>query len=174
MAHRQIDLDISEGLHSLTGGNAGAEVMYREEQLKLFADDRLIFGLALHAYGDSYAHQDMNDSGLEYPPIIGHAKGILRPGEANKTEGSYLRFADNMHQPDDISNPKTGRGSLYRLYVGNLYRIVCATLKTNRNRQIGQTAVLDALQDLTSMQFVPQVNLLDDSDKQRMESLGYS
>ena len=37
MASRRMDLDIAEGLHSLTAGAGGAELIYREEQLTLFA-----------------------------------------------------------------------------------------------------------------------------------------
>jgi Trp operon repressor len=168
MAQREIDIDISDGLHSLTGGHGSAEVKYREQQLKLFKDDPLIFGLALHAYGDSYAHQDMNNSGRMYPPVIGHAIGLLRPREAKETDGSPMRFADNMHEPDDISNPKPGRAALYQTYVGNLYRIFLETLGTEP--RIKPDAVLDALKELTDMQFVHQVNKLDDDGKQRKES----
>jgi hypothetical protein len=154
MALRRLDLDVAEGLHSLTGGNAGAELMYRQEQLSLFAEDPLIFGLALHAYGDSYAHVDTNDGGLER-----QATGI----SANKASASSTRAGAGA------SKPKIGQASLYRQYVANLYGVVCDTLRTNRNRQVGQAAVLDALGELAGMQFLPQAALLDDPDRQRAE-----
>ena len=169
MEQRQLDLDISEGLHSLTGGNASGEVMYRELQLVLHSDDPLAYGLALHAYGDSYAHQDMSDSELMYAPIVGHSIGLLRPGEAKDTTGSYFgRAMDNAHEPDDISNPKPGRSSLYHFYVRNLYRIVCSTL--GNKPRISQAAVLDALKKLTDMKFVEMVNGFDDDHKQIIKS----
>jgi len=137
--------------------------MYRQEQLTLFAEDPLTFGLALHAYGDSYAHVDANDGGVEGPAITGQATGGSRRGEASKTGGSNPRGRDGG------SNPRLVQASLYRQYVGNLYRVVCDTLKTNRNRQVGQAAVLDALNELAGMEFMSQAALLDDPDRQRSE-----
>ena len=135
MANRRMDLDISEGLHSLTGGAASAELTYREQQLGLFAEDPLVFGLALHAYGDSYTHVDRDDGA----------------GGGN-------------------ANPRAARSSLYRQYVGNLYRIVCATLGGKRGRRIGEAAVLDALREVSDMRFGSQTALLDDFAGQRLES----
>jgi len=155
MAHRRLDLDIAEGLHSLTGGAAGSELLYRQEQLGLFAEDRLIFGLALHAYGDSYAHVDANDGGLE-----GMA-GLSRSGEVNRTGATSAR--------DRNPNPRAGQASLYRQYLGNLYQVVCDTLRTNRSRQVGQSAVLDALGELAGMSFVSQAVSVTEPDRERAE-----
>jgi hypothetical protein len=152
MAHRRLDLDIADGLHSLAGGNASAELMYREEQLSLFSEDSLIFGLALHAYGDCYAHIDSHDAGVD------------RPGAAGKQTR-----ASHAPRRDGAAKPKAGHTSLYRQYVGNLYRVVSETLRTNRNRELGEAAVQDALGELADMQFMPQAALLNDPDRERAE-----
>jgi hypothetical protein len=157
MAHRRLDLDIAEGLHSLTGGNAGSELMYRQGQLSLFSEDRLIFGLALHAYGDSYAHVDTNDGGIEGPAGLSRSGEAIRAGVANG------------RAPGRNSNPKAGQASLYRQYVGNLYQVVCDTLRTDRNRQVGRSAVLDALSELAGMSFVSQAVSVSDPDRERAE-----
>ena len=105
---------------------------------------------------------ETSDDGFERPgAAAGRATGASRPGEANKTGASNARARD----------PKLGQGSLYRQYVGNLYRVVCDTLRTNRNRQVGQSAVLDALGELAGMEFVDQGALLDNSGRERTRCL---
>ena len=179
-----VDLEISQGLHSLTGDNAAEEVAFRKKQLMSFKTDPLIYGLALHAYGDSYAHQDLNNTGRMYHPIVGHAQEWLRPSNAKATTGAYFsRLPDAAHEPDDIANPMPGRESLYLQYVENLYQIVSETLQTNPNLRIirepvhrndindrCRLEVRAILQELTAMEFVHQVNKRNDDDKQSLES----
>jgi hypothetical protein len=68
---RQIQI----GLHALSGEKAGREFQKWVHILGRFSpyieDDILPFGLALHAFGDSYSHR--NSDGVMYRPPFGHA-----------------------------------------------------------------------------------------------------
>ena len=87
---------VHKGLHSLTGGNALTETDRRAEIFSNSTSDALLYrGLALHAFGDCFAHRRFGlDSMVLYPPGLGHAPS----GAA-----------------DEIWHP--GRGSLYIAYV---------------------------------------------------------
>lgn len=104
-----IMLDVHKGLHSLTG-----ELMERETEKRLAilnginpSADPLAFGLALHAFGDSYAHRD-TPNGRMFGPGVGH--GI---------ESGASRVGIEGHSHVDGVGP-TKRGD-YEAYVGQLY-----------------------------------------------------
>ena len=63
---------IQEGIHALTGRSAEEETRLRREILVKVAFDSLAFGLGIHAYGDSFAHQRMDGSGTMYKGLFGH------------------------------------------------------------------------------------------------------
>ncbi len=104
---REVDRDISEGLHSLTGGWAKTETMFREQMLRESVDD-LTIGLALHPYGDSFAHRQLDDGNLMYDPFVGHGVEV--------TTG-------RAHDPDNIGVRFKGP-ALYPVYVANLYKLM--------------------------------------------------
>jgi len=93
---------IWEGLHALTGRDSTEERNYRETVLRdrNLKPGTLEFGLALHAFGDSFAHSMMDDPQHMYPPDKGHR--------------------DDKTKPD---NPNL-RPDLYEAYVGRLYSIL--------------------------------------------------
>ena len=97
------DLWVQEGLHTLTGRPSGHETNLRRGILEASLDDALRGGLALHAYGDSYAHRDLENPGLMYTPGAGH--GVEGP------------WHDKWHWPDYVNR----RPDLYRSYVTNMY-----------------------------------------------------
>jgi hypothetical protein len=96
---RQIDRDVAEGLHSLTGGFALKETKFRESKLFECVDD-IELGLALHAYGDCFAHREMVDQRIMNLFDIGHAK--------------------HGHSSDKIGL----RMDLFHLYAATLYGLI--------------------------------------------------
>jgi hypothetical protein len=69
---------IHRGLHALTGKNAKAEQTFRQERLEgANINKPHLFGLAIHAYGDSFAHQNLTGGDM-YPPYIGHTEIFLQ------------------------------------------------------------------------------------------------
>jgi hypothetical protein len=64
--------DIQEGLHALTGRDAEVETRYRAEILLRTPIRSMEFGLGIHAYGDSFAHRQMNGDGKMYIGPRGH------------------------------------------------------------------------------------------------------
>jgi hypothetical protein len=103
---------VQAGLHSLTGGKAQAETDYRAKVLKRYQPGELAFGLAVHAYGDSFAHRDFDKGDAMYGAPVGHG-----------TEGvnHFLRGDTSLdpHDPDNICLRK----SLYWEYALALYDI---------------------------------------------------
>ncbi len=67
-------IDIQKALHCLTGNNAKAETAFRSKILdKLDLKSVFEYGLALHAFGDSFAHRDSDtDSASMYLTPYGH------------------------------------------------------------------------------------------------------
>ncbi|WP_431282611.1 DUF4157 domain-containing protein [Humitalea sp. 24SJ18S-53] len=104
-----IMLDVHKGLHSLTG-----ELMERETAKRLAilrgidpSADPFAFGLALHAFGDSYAHRDTPNHRM-FGPGVGHG-----------VESQASRFGIDGHVHVDGVGP-TKRAD-YQAYVGQLY-----------------------------------------------------
>jgi hypothetical protein len=118
---QRTDLEIQWGLHALTGANAREETIKRrrilEEDLQMgFALPGVPFALALHAFGDSFAHRkEDNDTCNMYSAPFGH----LIPGTS----------ADSIHK----------RSQLYLNYALQMFDILCAqsgTLsKTDREQR---------------------------------------
>jgi len=63
MRKMQQSLEIERGLHCLTGGNAEVETAWRAHILEDTSEtsDDLAVGLAVHAFGDSFAHRKLDD-----------------------------------------------------------------------------------------------------------------
>jgi hypothetical protein len=102
------DIAIQMGLHYLTGRMADVDTTQRMSRLQNPAfGGALRLGLAIHAFGDSFAHRMIDDPARMYPPLAGH--GI----EAIKR---------NPHSPDRIDF----RPALYHQYADALYDIICA------------------------------------------------
>jgi hypothetical protein len=117
----QVDDDVSQGLHALTGGLAESETGFREKIFRHCTDD-LTLGLALHPYGDSFAHRSITTRELMYDPIVGHALA--------------------EHEPDKIGS----RLPIYLLYVKGLYNITRQHMKCGSPK----LSLSDTLKALTS------------------------
>jgi len=70
--HAQYMRVIHKGIHVFTGGNAVAEGEYRaKEFLEMKGFGLLYQGLALHAYGDTFAHRGFDRKGSAMPRMLG-------------------------------------------------------------------------------------------------------
>jgi hypothetical protein len=142
----QDDAIVESGLHSLTGHSSAGEQTYREQRLReMFAsDDHLGVGLALHAFGDSFAHVQFKNPSLMYKCGIGHAAELLSDKNKQKMVSSILgipdskvtefwgslamavrdsgsEVIDSTHAPDDVTFD--ARREVYRSYIRSLYYI---------------------------------------------------
>ena len=101
------DLAVQKGLHALTGANAREETTKRREILENLQPG-FAFALALHAFGDSFAHRKADNDECEmYSPPLGHA-------------AERLSFGD-PYAPDYVD-----RQELYLNYGQQMFDILCA------------------------------------------------
>lgn len=108
-------LDVQAGLHALNGRPAEAETARRLRILQTIdpVANTMEFGLALHAFGDSYAHREADGAHM-FPPLTGHAPDSLAfraPGSGHIPE---------MPVHPDCVGPH--HGDLYLRYAGDMYR----------------------------------------------------
>lgn len=89
---------VQEGLHALTGKAAEVETSFRAGKLKDVLDQHkcgepilLRIGLAVHAYGDSFAHRDIRTGTFMYSPGAGHAVELLGPNDPHSPDNLNLR-----------------------------------------------------------------------------------
>jgi hypothetical protein len=101
---------VQRGGHSLTGRPSAEEQARRAAVVAALEPGSAEFGLAVHAFGDSFAHSTLADDERMYQPVWGHAAQI-----------------DAMHAPDEISV----RPALYLEYVNALYRAFAAAAASN-------------------------------------------
>jgi hypothetical protein len=94
----QIDQEIQEGLHALTGGLANNETIFRESVVRRSSDD-LSYGLALHPYGDSFAHRQVDAPERTYDGGLGHARDVHVPDNIGHrfTDGLYLNYVKSLY-----------------------------------------------------------------------------
>ncbi len=124
----EIDKEVTEGLHALTGGWATTETEFRGQILKDAKDDDLAFGLALHPYGDSFAHRQIHNPKVMY-------------------DASHGGHAGDGHDPDNLGE-RLGEGGLYLKYVESLYN-VCkgATPRLSLKRTIDVLGILKSVKE---------------------------
>jgi len=98
-----VDRSVQLGLHALTGRDSAGETHFRMQILKAFKPDTFEFSLALHPFGDSYAHRKIDDPTKMYTFPFGHLVEMAR------LDGHSIR---NPHAPDFVNT----RAALYREY----------------------------------------------------------
>jgi hypothetical protein len=106
---------VQSGLHALNGAPAEGETARRTRILQSIDPiaNTLEFGLALHAFGDSYAHREADGAHM-FPTIVGHAPDSL----ASRAPGSG--HVPEMPVHPDAVGPH--HGPLYLRYAGDMYR----------------------------------------------------
>lgn len=125
---------IQRGLHCLSGHPVGEVVAARRAAVLRYKPSDFAFGLALHPFGDSYAHQ--NDNGRMFEGLLGHF-------HQKPVEGA----APDTHHHDDESDEALGkcvdflhrRPERFREYLVSLYDTLCeADLNLPRRRSLDQ------------------------------------
>ena len=90
----EICLDVIEGLHCLTGGPVSAERSRRTGFLTQSSWGSLSFGIALHAFGDAWAHCK---GGSMYGHDYGHAFDRHDPDNIHLHKPEYLDYVKTLH-----------------------------------------------------------------------------
>ena len=115
----QRGLQVQRGLHALTGANCEVETGRRTRILRTIdpAAAPLDYGIALHAFGDSFAHREADGMHM-YPQMIGHgaASGLVR--EARD------RHLPEMTQHPDAVGPH--HAEIFILYATALHTLFVA------------------------------------------------
>ena len=108
-------LDVQQGLHALTGAACEVETARRTTILQGIDPlaSTMEFGLAVHAFGDSYAHRAA-DGATMFPPISGHAPDSVA------ARGERATHVPEMHVHPDAVGPH--HAALYLRYAGDMYR----------------------------------------------------
>lgn len=128
---KEIDrcLNVQRGLHCLTGADSWTETVARRNIIEQCGDDRFVFGLALHALGDSFAHRQLDNERRMYVEPFGHG-------------AEWRPFGKGRHfDPDYIHK----RPALYREYASLLYHIACGKWP-NTTRRIDEQELTTSLE----------------------------
>jgi hypothetical protein len=118
-------LNIQLGLHCLTGRNSSLETRIRRHVVLEGCKFESDIGLALHPFGDSFAHRKLDDEGKMYHWPYGHAF--------------------DGHETDYIHR----RPNLYRNYVGELFDLACKKWP-DAKRRIDQEKLLASADEVSS------------------------
>lgn len=121
---KEKQLQVSKGLHAPTGLPAADERHNRKKAVEALPLGSMGLGLALHAYGDAFAHQKLSaseigisplllntligDSSKMYDPGVGHAKDLHAPDEIARRQGLYVSYATEVY---DLLAAKTSPGT---------------------------------------------------------------
>jgi len=131
---KEIDrcLNVQRGLHCLTGADSWTETVTRRNIIEQCGDDRFVFGLALHALGDSYAHRQLDNERVMYVAPAGHG-------------AEWRPFGKGRHfDPDMIRK----RPALYREYATLLYHIACGKWP-GATRRVDEQELLAGLEKIS-------------------------
>ncbi len=119
---------VQMGLHALSGWNAEYETRYRTNILKTLKPGSFEFALALHPFGDSFAHRIVNGGERMYYGPLGHAKEI-NPRDCRDAiqKGSVgAACTESAHAVDNLNR----RQNLYPVYGLALYDLLLQTWGT--------------------------------------------
>ncbi len=86
------DYAVQKGLHCLTGGNAALETARRQIILQSAALESMEFGLAIHPFGDSYAHRVLYHQDVLYGPGAGHLRAWTTPDFISTRPALYVQY----------------------------------------------------------------------------------
>jgi hypothetical protein len=113
---------VQMGLHALSGWAAESETTYRKNILKTLDAGTFEFGLALHPFGDSFAHRIVGGGARMYSGPAGHAveahpKDCLKVVSAG---GMKAACFENAYAVDNVSR----RADLYVRYGLEMYDLI--------------------------------------------------
>jgi hypothetical protein len=130
----QNDQIVQMGLHALTGRLSGSEEALRQKRLQAedFTSDLRCFrfGLAAHAYGDSFAHRTLDRSENMYSAGAGHAVEIAHGKDPTEPDWLHLRPA------------------LYIKYGRTLYELICTKRQARTEEPMAEEDVLVMLKTI--------------------------
>jgi hypothetical protein len=134
-----VSIDVQIGLHALSGGSSAVETAGRRAILMGIDPRRHTFeyGIALHLFGDSYAHR--TSDGTMFVAPIGHG-----------LESLLARGGSDRHVHPDGIGPY--RRDEYEAYVGDLYDIFLATFRTTPppRREARRDVVIRSLSNIVA------------------------
>ncbi|GJD57067.1 DUF4157 domain-containing protein [Methylobacterium dankookense] len=126
-------VDVQQSLHCLTGLPGKIETKYRSDVIESITlrkkEDRFDFGLALHAFGDSFAHRDSDDEDAKmYRSPYGHlakGKGIIQYAlDTTSHLENFFKLGKEVDALDE--RPKT-----YKSYMIALVELLSKKTKKN-------------------------------------------
>jgi Domain of unknown function (DUF4157) len=119
---------VQKGLHALTGWSAENETTYRTNILKTTKPGTFEFALALHPFGDSFAHRIVNGGARMYSGPAGHAVEVHASDCAGVVNSGNLKSAcfENAYAVDNLSR----RSDLYQRYGLAMYDLLVAKWAT--------------------------------------------
>jgi hypothetical protein len=92
------DYEVQQGLHALTGGPSMAETQIRAGHLRSLPFGSFPFGIALHPYGDSFAHRQMRHGERMYDAGMGHARDGHGPDHIQERRDLYLQYLEGLYE----------------------------------------------------------------------------
>jgi len=140
----RVSKEIGMGLHCLTGAASDCETAWRAHVLETAPQTagNLALGLAVHAFGDSFAHRDISDPRKMYPPVIGHGRIMIDDAKKGKMPSRKLaEIPDHLDQRPD----------LYRQYGEELYAIARYRWQAPLARGISLSLLRDTLTEIASV-----------------------
>ena len=121
----------------MTGGNAEAETARRRSVLERATFDSFEFGLALHPFGDSYAHRTLSNPKVLYVAPLGHLFDKHKPDQIHARPDLYVRYGQDLY--DIVVAKQAGKPRLDRNELGVKLRSFAAiSSEPNENAQITQ------------------------------------
>lgn len=88
---------LHRGLHALSGEDSQRETAFRERVLRQEIPGGWEFGLALHAFGDSYSHRELGNESKMYDPGWGHGRHGVKPDEIFRRQNLYREYAEHLY-----------------------------------------------------------------------------
>jgi hypothetical protein len=112
---------IQRGLHCLTGASSQTETEYRAQRLITGnVGTPQFYGLAMHAFADSFAHRTIGDPSIMYNIVFGHVATYARPSDVRILWDKARNFGSWATWVDNIAN----RPDQYTAYGNQLFKIL--------------------------------------------------
>ena len=129
-----------DGDKSRKAPNIADEIKYRTDNVKGQTPGSFVHGLALHAFGDSYAHQVMSSKpdnvdhfwgnykkNQHYPPVVGHGGHDVAPDQIANRPELYTQYMKDLYTLLKSQAPKNAKNVVPQSMVESLLASVVAT-----------------------------------------------
>ncbi|MDT7827138.1 SpvB/TcaC N-terminal domain-containing protein [Pricia sp. S334] len=139
-AHAQL---IQRNLHVLTGGSATLARKNIASKLKNFEPGTPIFGMLLHAFGDSYTHT-VPGTDNQFSTGKGHAFEGNKPDQINLRQGIYLKYTSSLY--DSLIEIAKNNGWQPRISKSDLTKFT-----THISNQESETSQIRTIRGISAM-----------------------